>query len=344
MIIYLISNTINSKKYVGQTTQTLRARWSDHVYNSKHLTRVRAIHLAMRKYGVENFIIEQIDSAETQEELNEKEKYWIKYYDCVSPKGYNLTSGGEHCEVSEEVRRKQSERMKGKFVGEKNPFYGKTVSRDKNVHCRAVRCVETGEVRKSAVDWDEFLGVCCGTVSRVCRGVQKTAKNLHFEFADGEGVKVKHTEETKNKLRELNSGSNNPMFGKSIPEEVCRRFSEERKGKNTGENNPNYGRKLTEEEKKLISERLKGKFVGEKNPNYGKHHSKETKRKISEAVAGRFIGSKSPRAKKVMCIETEKTFGSLVEAARSIDKPVSTLYSTMSKNRSCGGYHWRYID
>lgn len=297
----------------------------------------------MRKYGVENFTIEQIDSAETQDELNEKEKYWIKHYDCISPKGYNLTTGGEYCEVSEEVRHKLSERMKGKFVGEKNPFYGKTVSRDENIHCRAVRCVETGEIRRCATDWDEFLGVSRGTVSRVCCGRQKSTRKLHFEYVDGKGGKIVHTEESKAKLRELNSGSNNPSFGREVSKEIRIKLSEGRSGICTGENNPNYGKKWTDEQKKRMSEILTGKFVGEKNPNYGKHCSEEIKRKISEANAGRFVGSKSPRAKKVMCEETGEVFGSLSEAAQSINKPVSTLYSAITQNRTCGGYHWKYI-
>ena len=51
---------------------------------------------AIRKYGKENFIIEVIDTAESQEELNQKEQYWIKFYDSVH-QGYNETDAISKC-------------------------------------------------------------------------------------------------------------------------------------------------------------------------------------------------------------------------------------------------------
>jgi len=51
---------------------------------------------AIRKYGKENFIIEMIDTAESQDELNQKEQYWIRYYDSVN-KGYNETDAISKC-------------------------------------------------------------------------------------------------------------------------------------------------------------------------------------------------------------------------------------------------------
>ena len=51
---------------------------------------------AIRKYGKENFIIEMIDTAKSQDELNQKEQYWIRYYDSVN-KGYNETDAISKC-------------------------------------------------------------------------------------------------------------------------------------------------------------------------------------------------------------------------------------------------------
>lgn len=145
MIIYKIINKLDPDKvYIGQTTQTLRNRWVRHL--NSH-SRCSYLHRAIKRYGAENFIIEQIDTANTQNELNEKEQYWIKYYDCIAPKGYNLTSGGEHPVFSEETRRKIGEIHKGKilsdetklkirnaklgkYTGENNPNWGKTASEE----------------------------------------------------------------------------------------------------------------------------------------------------------------------------------------------------------------------
>lgn len=70
---------------------------------------------AINKYGEENFEIEVIeDLIETREELNQKEKYWIKYFDSMKS-GYNSTEGGETPPCCfEEGRKHLSESLKGK--------------------------------------------------------------------------------------------------------------------------------------------------------------------------------------------------------------------------------------
>lgn len=77
MIIYKITNKINKKIYIGQTTQSLRKRWYGHIFTSKHDKYHMAIARAIRKYGKENFEMEQIDEASSLEELNIKEFFFI---------------------------------------------------------------------------------------------------------------------------------------------------------------------------------------------------------------------------------------------------------------------------
>lgn len=95
MIVYKITNTINNKIYIGVTTRTLDERWREH----KNRVKERTSHLysAFRKYGIENFTIEIIDdTAESQEELFELEKRYIKQYNSNNPDiGYNATIGGD---------------------------------------------------------------------------------------------------------------------------------------------------------------------------------------------------------------------------------------------------------
>ena len=90
-IIYKITNTINGKSYIGQTIRPLKRRWQEHCQN---VERCRALHRAITKYGKENFIVEEIDVADTSKELNDKEIYWIKFYNTMTPNGYNMTEGG----------------------------------------------------------------------------------------------------------------------------------------------------------------------------------------------------------------------------------------------------------
>lgn len=92
--IYKITNTINSKSYIGQTIQNVKERFYQHCATkcSKAVSNM-AIHRAINKYGKSNFtveVIEEIDSAN----LNDRERYWIKYYNSYN-NGYNSTKGGQ---------------------------------------------------------------------------------------------------------------------------------------------------------------------------------------------------------------------------------------------------------
>lgn len=92
--IYKITNTINSKSYIGQTIQNVKERFYQHCATkcSKAVSNM-AIHRAIKKYGKSNFtveVIEEIDSAN----LNDRERYWIRYYDSYN-NGYNSTEGGQ---------------------------------------------------------------------------------------------------------------------------------------------------------------------------------------------------------------------------------------------------------
>ena len=90
--IYIIHNSINDKKYIGQTSRTIEVRWKEHQQESQNLDCHYAIYNAMRKYGVENFWVEELEKCETKN-LDERERYWIKYYNSFK-KGYNSTPRG----------------------------------------------------------------------------------------------------------------------------------------------------------------------------------------------------------------------------------------------------------
>lgn len=92
--IYLITNDINSKVYVGQTIQTLTKRFSGHCCYTKSDRSVNMyIKRAIHKYGKDKFHIHLIEECPI-DKLNDREKYWINYYDSYNT-GYNLTLGGQ---------------------------------------------------------------------------------------------------------------------------------------------------------------------------------------------------------------------------------------------------------
>lgn len=90
-VIYVITNLVNSKQYVGQTIHSSRHRWSSH---SDTNGGSRVLSRAIQKYGVESFVVETVDTADDKLTLDSKEAAWVKDLDTVSPRGYNLTTGG----------------------------------------------------------------------------------------------------------------------------------------------------------------------------------------------------------------------------------------------------------
>ena len=91
--IYKITNTLNDKVYIGQTIKTVQKRFAQHKNNSnKEYFSQIVLYKAFNKYGIENFICEEIEEV-PNDKLDEREKYWIEYYDSYF-NGYNSTLGG----------------------------------------------------------------------------------------------------------------------------------------------------------------------------------------------------------------------------------------------------------
>ena len=100
--IYLITNKVNGKKYVGQSVNIER-RFSEHLrsgqpekYSHKNERDINTpIHLAMQKYGIQCFSLTILEECE-QSQLNERERYWINYYKSNNKQfGYNILAGGQ---------------------------------------------------------------------------------------------------------------------------------------------------------------------------------------------------------------------------------------------------------
>ena len=130
--IYLIYNTTNGKLYVGQSKDPKR-RWKRHKSTAAGPCQKNAIHWAIKKYGSNKFIFKIVDSNLTLNEANKKEIAWISLLKDLKYQLYNETNGGDGTlgyEVSEEERKRRSERMKG----ENNYFYGKRLCGPANGH------------------------------------------------------------------------------------------------------------------------------------------------------------------------------------------------------------------
>ena len=94
-VIYCHTNRVNGKKYVGQTVQTMQARWHQHrAYALQGKTFCSAFYNAIRKHGPDAFEHEVLGAAFTQARANAVERKWIRELGSRAPDGYNIEIGG----------------------------------------------------------------------------------------------------------------------------------------------------------------------------------------------------------------------------------------------------------
>ena len=132
-IIYKLTCLISWKVYVGQTTKTLDERFIQHSRTDSLIGK------AIRKYGAENFLREVLEVCDTPEQLNERERYWIRELNSKVPNGYNLTDGGaigwthlpqtraniSAARKGKPLSQKHRAKIGAAVSGEKNGFFGK---------------------------------------------------------------------------------------------------------------------------------------------------------------------------------------------------------------------------
>lgn len=203
MIIYKITNNVNGKVYIGQTVRTLKERIGEHLRHNNLLVQ-KAIH----KYGVDNFKFKVIDKAKNIDELNKKEMKWIGFYNCLVPFGYNQCIGGDNTigfHHREESKQAMSIKKSEMYLGENNPFFGKTHSEEQRLKWskerkgrnldkareasiktiqRKVLNVETGEIFNSVKEAALKYNLKSTHITRVCRGKRKHTGGFEWKYTD----------------------------------------------------------------------------------------------------------------------------------------------------------------
>ena len=123
MIIYKITNTINNKCYIGQTTRTLEKRKYDHLYYGRINERLTYLQYSVYKYGWVHFEWEVLCECQSKDEMDEMEYHYIKQYNSKEDAwGYNMTEGGAGkagAKLSEETKMKIGHGNLGKVRPEK---------------------------------------------------------------------------------------------------------------------------------------------------------------------------------------------------------------------------------
>lgn len=115
--IYKISNTENEKVYIGQTSYSLQVRFKQHIEDSiRYKNLNRPLYQAFKEIGIDKFFIDLIEETEN---FDERERFWIDYYDSYN-NGYNGTIGGQgkllynHLEIIQEYLTQKSAKLTAK--------------------------------------------------------------------------------------------------------------------------------------------------------------------------------------------------------------------------------------
>jgi len=202
-IVYSITNLVNGMQYVGQTTQPLARRLKDHFVPSK--SGKTYIGRAIKKYGKENFKSEIISGNIDVDSLDHLEQHFIYEMKTLSPNGYNLTTGGERFNHTEETKKKISEKLKGKStwnLGIEMPEYqkeriskankGKKNTKETIIKMRKARpnkraiINQDGKRFESLADAARKLSLNISSIHRVLNGKRKTTGGYSFKYLGDE--------------------------------------------------------------------------------------------------------------------------------------------------------------
>ena len=182
MIIYKVTNKLNGKIYIGQTSRTLNIRMAEHLANK----RTSYFDRALQKYGIENFNVEIIDEVDTKKELDQLEQYYIQFFNSKVPNGYNMTDGGEG-QVG--IQR----------FGTTNPHYGKHHTeeakckiretrkkyvKEKHPNAKKIKNLDTGEIFLCMVFACDKYGLDRSTLTKVCSGKRKSCGGFRWSYVE----------------------------------------------------------------------------------------------------------------------------------------------------------------
>ena len=200
---YKITNTVNNKIYVGKTND-IKRRFSEHKsspfsLNKKENNACPKLYRSIRKYGIEKFNFEIIDSFDTELECLLAEEKYIEKFDCVK-NGLNILKGGKDQHAgensvwygrhhTEETKQKISNTLKEKkiCVGENNPMFGKHHSEETKAKISKINKgrKQTQEHRKKNSEANK------GEKNKSAKINKKIADQIRTEYATGEISSIK---------------------------------------------------------------------------------------------------------------------------------------------------------
>lgn len=195
--VYMHKNKINDKIYIGITGREPNARWG---CNGNGYTGSTHFYNAIKKYGWDNFEHIILRQGLTKDEAEQMEIDLIKKYNSANRDyGYNMQLGGNAAgKMSDELKDKISKANKGRFAGEKHPYYGKHRPESTKKAIAEANSVaiyqydrNTGEFLNEFSGMHEaerILGISASSISAVCRYVSKSIGGYIFRYKSIPGL------------------------------------------------------------------------------------------------------------------------------------------------------------
>lgn len=191
MFVYKISNNINGKVYIGITSSSIEQRYKWHVRDCKNGVNKKLYH-AMRKYGIDNFKIELIESADDAI-IDKREEFYIKLYDSFS-NGYNASPVSHGIrQHNETTKKRMSEKAKGRKQS-KDTLNKKSIA-----------------MKNFWKDNDELKKQYSQQAQTNFKNREYTQTNEFRENARQRMLGTKRSEETKNKIGNANRNRPQPI-------------------------------------------------------------------------------------------------------------------------------------
>ena len=202
--VYKTTNLLNSKFYIGKHTSN---KENDEYFGSGKL-----LCLAINKYGIENFKKEILEYCCSNEELNEREKFWIEKENSLFPIGYNIAKGGDGGDLLSNhpdnvaIRKDISIRNKLRFELETDEEKTIRISKLKGLERTSLTKTKISEARTGMVFSEEHranISKACIEYMKVIPRYNQKKINCYTE----EGIFIKEVESIAQAAREF--GQNN---------------------------------------------------------------------------------------------------------------------------------------
>ena len=185
--IYIIKNYCNDKVYIGQTIQPINIRFASHIAASR--VEDTKFYRAIRKYGEKQFYIELLETV-PYEQLNERERYWIKQYDSYYH-GYNSTFGGDssNCINYDDIKQLWDQGYSRVEISDKLNLSRDTVSKIlRNIYeVPSSEIIRRGYATLMSTSYDDIKekweeGLTVHQISIACGGDNGTIKRVLLEM------------------------------------------------------------------------------------------------------------------------------------------------------------------